>query len=390
MVYFDFSKAFDKVSHSGLEIKLEAAGVEGKVKSWICEWLRGRRQKVVVEGKESGWEDVRSSVPQGSVLSGTLFKLFVNDIDDGVEFFTRKFADDTKMARVVEEEEDAAALQRDIDAMMKWAKTWGMVFNVEKCKVMHVGRQNRKHQYRMGDVWLAEVTEEKDLGVWIGSDLKPANQCERAAKSANSALGLITRCFHYRTKSVLVPLYKTFVRPKLEFAVSVWNPWLKKDEEVLEKVQRRFVKMLSDVKGDTYEERLRSAGLITLKERRIRGDMIETFKTMRGVNRVNRDEWFSIQMEEQHRPTRSNAVVVGEEVERRRELIVGERVNLEVRRNFFRVRVEAIWNKLPEAVKAQRTINGFKNQYNRWRKENLQPTGVEDRQRTQWEIQDLP
>ena len=111
---------------------------------------------------------------------------------------------------------------------------------------------------------------------------------------------------------------------------------------------------------------------------------------MRGVNRVDRDEWFHIQTEEQYRPTRSNAMVVGEEVERRRELIVGERVNLEVRKNFFHVRVEAVWNKLPEAVKAQRTVNGFKNQYDRWRENNLQPTtGAEDRQWTQLEIQDL-
>ena len=170
--------------------------------------------------------------------------------------------------------------------------------------------------------------------------------------------------------------------------MSVWNPWLKKDEEVLEKVQQRFVKMLTDVRGDTYEERLRSAGLITLRERRLRGDMIETFKTMRGVNRVNRDEWFRIQ-EEEHRPTRSNAMVVGGELERRRERIIGERVNLEVRRHFFSVRVEAIWNRLPEVVKAQRTVNGFKNQYDRWREKDLQLTGVEDRRQTQSETQDL-
>ena len=78
-------------------------------------------------------------------------------------------------------------------------------------------------------------------------------QCERAAKAANSALGLITRSFHYRTKSILVPLYKTFVRPKLEYAVAVWSPWLKKDEEVVEKVQQRFVRLLPDARGDTYE-----------------------------------------------------------------------------------------------------------------------------------------
>ena len=219
----------------------------------------------------------------------------------------------------------------------------------------------------MGDGSLMEATEEKDLGVWIGNDLKPVAQCERAAKAANSALGLITRSFHYRTKSILVPLYKTFVRPKLEYAVAVWNPWLKKDEEVMEKVQQRFVRLLSDVRGDTYEDRLKSAGLTTLSERRTRGDMIETFKTMKGINRVNREEWFRVQVEEEHRPTRSNTVVVGEELERRSEVIVGQRARLEVRRNFFTVRVEKEWNCLPEVVKMQRTVNGFKNAYDRWR-----------------------
>ena len=228
VIYFDFSKAFDKVCHKRLAVKMEAAGVREKVKEWICEWLRGRRQKVVVEGVESGWEEVKSSVPQGTVLGGVLFNLYINDIDDGIESFVRKFADDTKMARVVEEEDDAVALQGDIDAMMEWARKWEMKFNLDKCKVLHVGRLNKRYQYRIGDGCLAEAKEEKDLGVWIGNDLKPVAQCERAAKAANSALGLITRCFHYRTRSVLVPLYKTFVRPKLEYAVAVWNPWLKK------------------------------------------------------------------------------------------------------------------------------------------------------------------
>ena len=152
----------------------------------------------------------------------------------------------------------------------------------------------------------------------------------------------------------------------MEYAVSVWNPWLRKDEEVLEKVQQRLVRMLSDVRGDTYEERLRSAGLTTLRERRIRGDMIETFKTMRGFNHVDRDEWFDI-LEGDTRPTRSNTVMVEGEPERRREVIVGGRANLEVRRNFFTVRVEKTWNKLPEEVKAQRTVNSFKNHYDKWR-----------------------
>ena len=378
IVYFDFSKAFDKVCHSRLAVKMEAAGIRGKVKDWVCEWLRGRRQKVVVDGMESDWEDVGSGVPQGTVLGGTLFILFVNDIDEGLGSFSRKFADDTKCARVVETVEEAEAFQRDIDVMIDWARKWEMQFNVAKCKVLHVGRRNRGFTYTMGGVPLVEVKEEKDLGVWIQSDLKPGSQCERAAKAANAALGLITRSFHYRTKSILVPLYKVFVRPKLEYAVSVWNPWLQKDEEVLEKVQKRLVRMLSDVRAETYEERLRLAGLSTLRERRLRGDMIETFKTMRGVNHVAREDWFRIQVEEDHRPTRTNALIVGGEVMRRRDVIVGERAALEVRKNFFTVRVEKTWNLLPEEIKAQKSVNGFKNHYDKWKKKQSMEQGDRD------------
>ena len=200
----------------------------------------------------------------------------------------------------------------------------------------------------MGDVVLGQTTEEKDLGIWITDDLKYAVQCEKAAKAANSALGLISRSFHYRTKSVLVPLYKTFVRPKLEYAGAVWSPWMQKDREVLEKVQQRFVRMLSDVKGESYEEKLKAVGLTSLSERRTRGDMIETFKTMRGFNRVERENWFTVQEEMEHRPTRLNTIMVNGKPERKMEVIVGARAQLDVRRNFFTMRVEKEWNKLPE------------------------------------------
>ena len=369
VIYFDFSKAFDKVCHRRLAVKMEAAGIRGKVKEWICEWLNGRRQKVVVEGMESSWEDVLSSVPQGTVLGGILFSLYVNDIDEGVLAFLRKFVDDTKMASIIENEEDAMALQRDIDTMVEWSRKWAMVFNVGKCKVLHIGRRNKKFEYKMGDAILGETTEEKDLGIWISSDLKYGTQCERAAKAANSALGLISRSFHYRSKSVLVPLYKTFVRPKLEYAGAVWSPWLQKDKEVLEKVQERFIRMLSDVMGSTYEEKLKALGLTTLAERRMRGDMIETFKTMRGFNRVECGDWFAIQEETEHRPTRMNTIIVEGKPERKMEVIVAARAQLDLRKNFFTLRVEKQWNKLPEDVKAQRRVNGFKNHYDSWKEQ---------------------
>ena len=365
IVYFDLSKAFDKVDHKLLAMKLVASGIDGKLREWLCEWLRGRKQKVRVEDAMSGWRDVDSSTPQGTVLGGTLFSIYIVDIDDDVAGFVRKFADDTKAANVVETEEDARVMQNDINVMVEWAKEWKMEFNADKCKVMHLGRRNRRYEYVMDGKKIEAVEEEKDLGVWFGSNMKPTIQCEKAAKEANKALGMITRAFHYRTREVMVPLYKAFVRPKMEHAVSVWRPWLLGEIESLEKVQRRMVRMLNGVNGNSYEEKLQRIGLTTLEERRNRGDMVETYKTLKGRNRVEKNEWFEI-CEEDARPTRANAIMVEGEAVRKKEVLVGQRANLEVRKHFFNVRVVDSWNALPEEVKMAPSVNAFKNAFDGW------------------------
>ena len=159
--------------------------------------------------------------------------------------------------------------------MCEWADKWKMSFNANKCKVMQVGRRNNGHEYSMRGTKLEAVKEEV-LGVLIGDTLKPAMQCESAAKKGNAALGMIMRTFHYRTKATLLPLYKNFVRPKLEFAAMAWAPWMEKNHEALEKVQKRMVRMLSDVRGETTRKSLRAIEMTMLRDRRIRGDMIET------------------------------------------------------------------------------------------------------------------
>ena len=291
VLYLDFSKAFDKVDHKRMMVKLAAEGVEGK---WIKDWLTGRYQRVVVEGKESGWLLVESGMPQGTSLAGPLFTVYVKDIDEWVRSFLRKFADDTKMARIIRNMMDAESFQADINRLAEWARIWAMEFNAAKCKVMHLGRNNPRYQYTMNGVVLNVTHEERDLGVWVDSTLKPGLQCEVAAKNANQVLGLIAKSFHYRTKSTLVPLYKSLVRPKLEFSVAAWSPWLEKDIECLEKIQKRLIRMLSNVRGSTYEERLKDAGLTSLRDRRERGDLIEAFKTLNGINNVDKSSWFEI------------------------------------------------------------------------------------------------
>ena len=210
------------------------------------------------------------------------------------------------------------------------------------------------------------VKEERDLGIWMEEALKPNKHCAAAAKAANFALGQLLRGFHYRKKSNLIPLYKTFVRPRLEFAAGAWSPWTETGCKELERVQERLMRAIPDVRGTTHEERLRDAGLSTLRERRERGDAIEAFKTLKRINKVDKEKWFAV-VGPEARATRANSEV-GEEGEVRRTMVVEvQRANLEVRRNAFCIRAAKTWNGLPEKVKNTETVTSFKAAYDSWK-----------------------
>ena len=200
--WLDFAKAFNKVDHGRLKAKLEAFGIAGDLLGWIVDWLGGRRQRVVVEGEFSEWEEVFSSVIQGSVIGAILFVIFIDDIDRLLEALTCKFLDDTKGAMVVRTEADAERLQADLDAFVKWAGDWRMEFNIEKCSVMHVGLHNIEYAYQMEAMVLQTCEVEKDLGVHVCRNMKPSIQCQKVAAKANQTLGQIARAFHFRMKGL--------------------------------------------------------------------------------------------------------------------------------------------------------------------------------------------
>ena len=153
VVYLDFAKAFDKVPHQRLLRKLERYGVSGNVLAWIRGWLLDRWQRVGVRGNWSGWRRALSGIPQGSVLGPVLLLVFIDDLEKGVMSGVLKFADDTKIFRRVDSDEDREALQRDLDRLVQWSEVWQMKFNVDKCKVMHLGRGNLGGSYVMGGPW---------------------------------------------------------------------------------------------------------------------------------------------------------------------------------------------------------------------------------------------
>ena len=355
VAYLDFRKAFDLVSHRHLIYKMGKYGITQQVQNWVKSFLSQRTQRVVIRGTPSESCDVSSGVPQGSVLGPILFLIFINDLPLEVISPLSLFADDSKIfTRIVSEKNKNCRetcgreiLQKDLDSIKEWAVKWRMEFNVDKCKVMHLGNKNPKHTYTMGGENLAVTTEEKDLGVIFDEKLEFGKHIKVIVSRANRMLGMIRRGFTCLDQEIFKLLYPVLVRPLLEYCVQVWSPHLKMDIDLIEKVQKRAVRMVPGMKNLSYEERLAKLGLTTLVERRFRGDMIETYKLLTNKEGISRNIFFKMRKE------RGNPELF------RGLVIFKKRTTGRLRRKYtFSQRVVNPWNKLRrEEVQAIKTSN---------------------------------
>ena len=252
-ILLDFAKAFDKVSHKKLLAKLRYNGVDGRTLLWIEDFLKNRTQVVVVDDVESEVAPVTSGVPQGTVLGPALFLVYINDLPDGLTSTPRLFADDCLLYRTIDSQADADALQRDLVLLQQWEKTWDMEFAADKCKVLTITLKYKRNikikNYEIHNVVLERVDSADYLGVTLDSKLSFNPHIGKICKSANSARQFLQRnlpACDIKTKDVT---YKTFIRPKLEYASTVWDPHtcanMKHQRDALEDTQTKGARFVT-------------------------------------------------------------------------------------------------------------------------------------------------
>ena len=147
---------------------------------------------------------------------------------------------------------------------------------------MHLGSKNKRYLYLLGHNLISETKSETDLGILISDNLSWSDHVAKCAKKANRVLGMVKHTFSYMDKDMFISLYKTLIRPQMEYCPQVWSPYLQKDINILEKVQRRATKLVPGLQDLPYEQRLKMLKLYPLAERRIRGDTICIWKMLNG------------------------------------------------------------------------------------------------------------
>ena len=289
-----------------------------------------------------------------------MFSLFVNDMPNKVTSLISLFADDTKIYLPLTCNNSAKQLQEDLWKLEEWAKVMLMKFHPLKCKVLHLGRKNQKEDYFMhnDDDTLHKLENpdvEKDLGVFTDYKLNFSNHCQQKVNSANKTLRYIKHTFKHIDEDIFMLLYRSMVRPILEFSSCVWSPFLKYNIDSLERVQRRATKMVPSLQNLTYQQRLEKLDLETLSYRRSRADLLEAYRIINNIHTLDKSCHCSICPNKQMFTQSLSTTTRGHSQKVQIQEATG------IRKHFFSTRVAAPWNKLSENTIQSPNINAFKN-----------------------------
>ena len=226
---------------------------------------------------------------------------------------------------------------------------------------MHMDfNSNPKNKYILHNTVLNESNTERDLGVLINNALNWDDNIKAAISKANQILAWVARNVITRDKSVMVSIYKSLIRPHLEYCAQIWSPVAEHGNWgtilEIESVQRRFTRMIEGLGMDSYSQRLESIHLTTLAERRLRGDLIETFKIVNNIVAYGSSVF---------RISRSGYNLVSKQYDSN-----NSKIN-KLYRSFLPNRVQTYWNKLPTHVKNSTSVEQFKVHLELYKKQSI-------------------
>ena len=355
IIYLDFSKAFDSVSHACLLHKLELFGISGELLMWFKSYLSNRFQRVVVNGGTSEWLPVHSGVPQGSILGPLLFCIFIDDmprVSNSSKILL--YADDTKCYKNINSVGDCLDLQADLELLHEWSCKWQMKFNAKKCKVLTVTRRKYpvNFHYNLNGQILEKVTNIRDLGVIVDSDLSWTKHVTSIVAKANQISYLVKRSVGYNAPvNVKKQLYLSLVRSNTEYCSQVWGGINKQECVLLENVQRSATRYILGYPTDkNYNERLSELVILPLSYRREMNDLILFYKCQNNVCDVDVTEFVKFTCNNA-RSTRSTEDVL--------QLCV-PKCHTEAGKRLYFNRIVALWNCIPFKVRNANSVAAFK------------------------------
>ena len=246
----------------------------------------------------------------------------------------------------------------DLFSICDWSDNWLLLFNILKCKFVQYGLVKFVFNYQMRDSKgnissLLKDSEEKDLRIIFQENLKFDEQILESVGKANKILGLIKRSFVHIDCELFLKLYKSLVRPIVDYGNVIWYPYTKKNKKLIENIQRRATRMIPELKGISYTDRLSKLKLFSMDYRRKRGDMIQLFKILNGFENIDAQTMFTFSSSTTRGHTKK---------------LYKPRCVKGFRQHSFCVRCIDPWNRLSQTVINSKTVNEFKTRLDKeWR-----------------------
>ena len=231
----------------------------------------------------SQWSEVKSGVPQGSILAALFFLIYIADIGNEVTHSTiASYADDSKLKRKIKTKSDGEKLQSDLNKVYKWTDENIMEFNTTKFEILRIGKEETlksEINYKTPDEKPIQESEVvKDLGVLFNKEGNFDDHLKVKIAKCNKMCGYILRTFMTREPGPMMTLFKSLVIPIMDYCSVIWNPSKKKDIQAIEKIQRNFTKRINGLKDTNYYERLQKLRIYSMERRRERYELLYIYK----------------------------------------------------------------------------------------------------------------